>query len=904
MQCPKCKTDNPGESVFCAKCGTQISATEEKPLPTQTIEAPKEELTTGSTFAERYQIIEELGKGGMGKVYKVHDTKIKEKIALKLIKPEIAKDKKTIERFSNELRLTRKIRHKNVCQMFDLGEVQGTQFITMEYVPGEDLSSSIRRFGQLPVGKSISIANQICEGLAEAHRLGVVHRDLKSNNIMIDQEGNVRIMDFGIARSLEAKSITDAGVMIGTPEYMSPEQVEGKETDQRSDIYSLGIILYEMVTGRVPFQGDTPFTIGMKHKSEMPENPKELNTQIPDDLNNVILKCLDKDKEKRYQSTGEVRSELVNIEKEIPTTERIVTERKPLTSKEITVKLTPKKLLIPAAAVVILISAGLFLLLRPKVPGLDPKRVVVTAFENKTGNPAHDQIGWMAADRLTQGLDEVGLMTVVPSSSVETIINQYQGEDIISFLADKTGAGTVVSGAFYLEGENIEFHALIIGAESGEIIRAIDPVGGPAKDPSKPIIALQQKLMGVLALRFDPLLKDFAPIMSDPPNYEAFQEFREGVQYFVKRDYDKAIEHDLRAAAYDPNFVFPLLHAAVAYLNLGQYAKADELSQKINVQREKLVPAERHWLDWLLADLQGNLIGQYKVWKQLLPLVPTDSLWYYQAGLDAIRVNYPQEAVEALEKVDLHNPMIIEWYYYWANLTKAHHMLGNHEDELKAAQQGRRQSPELLSTHWYEVRALAALGKIEEVNSRLDESLTFPPQRGWNPAWVMAYAGNELRAHGYKASALQAFERAILWVENRPEEEKKNRSLQSLLGYVQYGAERWQEAQNIYQSLHDQFPDSMTYQGYLGAIAARLGNREKALSISEELKNIERPYLFGNNTYWRACIASLLGAKEQAMVLLRDSLAQGVSYGRLHADMDLEPLSDYPPFKELIKPKG
>lgn len=209
-------------------------------------------------FANRYQIIEELGHGGMGIVYKALDTKIGEKIALKLIKPEIGLDKKTIERFNNELKLARKIRHKNVCQMFDLGEEKGAYFITMEYVHGEDLKQLIRKVGRLSAGQAILVAKQVCEGLEEAHRLGVVHRDLKPQNIMVDQEGNARIMDFGIARSLHARGITGAGVMIGMPEYMSPEQVEGKEVDQRSDFYSLGVILYEMVTGRVPFEGIRP----------------------------------------------------------------------------------------------------------------------------------------------------------------------------------------------------------------------------------------------------------------------------------------------------------------------------------------------------------------------------------------------------------------------------------------------------------------------------------------------------------------------------------------------------------------------------------------------------------------------------------------------------------------------
>jgi len=356
MKCPECLADNSPDSRFCRKCASPLPAEEDLTIAqTKTLQMPATMLDRGTTFAERYEIIEELGKGGMGRVYKVYDKKIKEVVALKLIRPEISADENTIERFNNELRLARKISHRHVCRMYDLGEKGPSHFITMEYVPGEDLKRFIKRSGQLTVGKAVSITRQICEGLEEAHHLGIIHRDLKPQNIMIDGDGNTRIMDFGIARFLEGEGMTTQGVMIGTPDYMAPEQAELEGVDQRSDIYALGVILFEMVTGKVPFEGKTPLSVAMKHKTQAPPDPRDFNVQVTEDLSRVIHTCLEKEKSQRYQNVEDLLADLKTIEEGLPMTEKIVPKAKSQPSDEITVTFKKKKFLIPALVVLAII---------------------------------------------------------------------------------------------------------------------------------------------------------------------------------------------------------------------------------------------------------------------------------------------------------------------------------------------------------------------------------------------------------------------------------------------------------------------------------------------------------------------------------------------------------------------
>jgi serine/threonine protein kinase/Tfp pilus assembly protein PilF len=680
MKCPKCNSDNPDTQQFCGKCGTKLVPARDVPASsTKSLVTARTELTTGSVFAGRYQIVEELGEGGMGKVYKVIDKQLNEEVALKLVKPEIVSDKKTIKRFRNELKLSRKISHRNVGRMYELMEDKGSLFITMEYVPGQDLKGLIRQSGRLAIGTTISIAKQVCEGLAEAHRLGVIHRDLKSHNVMIDKRGNARIMDFGIARSLTGKSITRAGAMIGTPEYMSPEQTEAEELDQRSDIYSLGVILYEMVTGRLPFEGETPLSVAMKHKAEIPTDPKDLNPQIPGDLSRLILKCLEKDRENRYQDAEELGLELTNIEMSIPTIERVVPRKKTLTSKEITVSFNLKKCFILALVVVALVIAAAItwqFLPQQESVSLPPETPSIAVLPFEDFSPAKDQ------EYFCEGLKEsiIHALKQAQNLRVPATTSMFKGKQRdYRQIGQKLKVETVLDGSVQKVEDKVRIIAKLIDIADESIIWT-DQFDPEQEDIFSILDKISMSIVNELKVNLlgGEKTKIVKRYTEDP---DAWDLYSWGRHFWNKRTEDgfkTAINYFELAIEQDPSYA--LAHAGLAdcYILLGHYAylKPNETFPKAKEQAQKALSidktlAEAHtslgyistiyeW-DWERAESEFRLAIDFN------PNYATAYHWYSVFLFAVGRFDESIIEIKRAQELDPHSIIIntnVGWSYY------------------------------------------------------------------------------------------------------------------------------------------------------------------------------------------------------------------------------------------------
>ena len=802
MKCPRCKYENTSDSVYCSRCGTQLIKQPPAASLTQTATflASPRALTVGGAFAGRYQVTEELGQGGMGRVYKAYDAEIREHVALKVLNPEIAADESIIERFRNELKLARRISHRHVCRMFDLGRAEDTTYISMEYVSGEDLKTLLRRIGHLPAGKAVRFAGQVAEGLMEAHRVGVVHRDLKPQNIMIDREGSARIMDFGIARALKARGMTDPGMIIGTPDYMAPEQFEGKEADQRTDIYALGAILYEMVTSGPPFEGETPLVVAMKHKTEKPRDPREANPQVPEALSRLILRCLEKDREKRFQSAEEVRDGLRALERHLPSTGATggaITKTLRFRMKR------PLRLGLMAGVAIVGLAAAGYLIFGRKGQATGPpggstvspsaykSSLAVLPFEDLS--PLQDQAVFSIGitDDLITKLMTLGQLKVISRQSVM----RFRGGDTdLREVGKELGVENILEGSIQREKDNIRVNVKLTRVQDGSNLwgetydRKVESIFSVQDEISRAVVnALRIELV---AGQDYMLVKRYT---QDPDAYNLYLEGRLNWDKRTQEGLKASIDFYEKAIAKDPKFALAYAGIADSYSVLGRlgfsrpadvFPKAKEAAEKALQIDDTLAEGyialafvkysyEWNWLDaeidfnWAIG-LNPNYATAYQYYgsllsnlgrfeeaeakfKKALELDPNSlplkaslaTLRYYARQYDA--------AVKIWREIEKSDSRL-SWVHYW--LGQAYLQKGSTKKAFREFDRAAELPGGAISASFGRACAYAVMGKKELVQKER-EALLERSKQGYVPfyflAAISAALGEKDRAFEYLA---------------------------------------------------------------------------------------------------------------------------------------------------------
>jgi serine/threonine-protein kinase len=762
------------------------------------------------------------------------------------------------------------------------------------------------------------MAKQICEGLSEAHKMGVIHRDLKPSNIMVDKAGNAHIMDFGIARSLESKGITGAGVMIGTPEYMSPEQVEAKEVDQRSDIYSLGIILYEMTTGRLPFEADTPFAVGVKQKSEMPENPKDINPQIPDDLSRVILRCLEKDKEARYQSSGEVRAELSNIEKGIPTTDRVIPERIPSTSKEITVTFRKRWLLIPVLLVVLVAAVLAILFLKkgkPVAPSLRQNMLVVLPFEN-LGLPEDEYFADGITEEITSRLAALHELGVISRSSA---IRYKNTEKTIKEIGEELGVDFVLDGTVRWD-RSPEGRGRV--RVTPQLIRVSDDThlwSDRYDREIEDIFAVQSDIAEQVIRQLDiTLLEPERRALKARPtdNLEAYQVYLRGIDYVWKPDeteeqFRLAVQMFERAIELDPNFALAFAGLSYALSNLSFFGHdlTEENISKAKAAADRVLELQPELPEGHMALGSYYYLCHHDYDRALEELaiaekgLPNDSGIQSYIGYVRRRQGNFEEAVSYLKKAIELDPQSA---FAAGELGDTYQALRRYQEAERYYDRSISLAPDQTTAYMYKADNYRLQGSLEKARATLEEmpKKTDPASiRNWHIYWVwqeiyernypialeLSLSSDFVGSYGGQKALITGFVYRFM---NKPE----------------LARDSFDSARILLEKEVKEQPDDDRAHRRLGIAYAGLSRKEEAIREGKQAAELNP---VSKDAYWGpyyvfslAQIYVMVGEYDAALDQIEYLLSIPsfiLSVPLLRLDPRWDPLREYPRFKQLLE---
>jgi Flp pilus assembly protein TadD/TolB-like protein/predicted Ser/Thr protein kinase len=865
-------------------------------IPTDPILARLARAVTG-----RYEVERELGRGGMATVYLARDLKHGRAVAIKVVHPELA-EALGGERFLREIEIAARLQHPHIVPLLDSGEGEGLLYYVMPFVEGESLRTRLAREGALPPAEARRLLRDIVDGIASAHRRGVVHRDIKPDNVMIANR-HALVVDFGVAKAmgdvLPKQQLTSIGVSPGTPAYMAPEQAAADpQIDHRVDIYAVGLIGYEMLAGRPPFTG-TARAVLAAQITALPMPLAEVAPHVPPTLAAIVMRCVAKEPGERFQSADALLHALEALETTPPDRHPRAPDRSPAATSRWS-RITA---IASLGAVVLALSIVVVLASRGADPPLDPQRVLVLPFENRTAEASLDALGSMAADWIIQGLSQTGLVNVVP---LGTVISSARGSTAagdasegaggLQTLAREAGARVVVSGSYYRVGDSLYVQGRITDAGSAEMLVALPPVSAPAAQPLPALEALRQGVMAGLAPHVDPRMRDHARLAGRTPSYDAYREYAQGLErLYGNGDWRAALGHYARAHAIDSSFALPLVGMAVIHAMTNNWPAVDSLARMLEPRMADLTELDREQVAMLNGLARGDCVSSHRAAVRAAQLAP-NTFGHYQLGTVLLCLNRPHEALRVLQEMDPERGELRGWPIYWLRLTEALHRLGDYRQELAVARRVRERQTDEPAILVAELRALAALGRIDEAMQLLHEHLATPDdaRRGS----MLQGIARELHAHGYHDEAQRVFTTSLAWWLARGQA-----TLPIAEAYYRVG--RLDEAERLIRVVAEQWPETGGWQGGLGAIAARRGDRPEAERRSAELASYEQPYLFGINTLDRARIAALLGDREQAVALLRQAFVEGQrGWLMLHFEPDFESLRGFPPFEELIRPKG
>ncbi len=629
-------------------------------------------LAPHTMLGTRYEIVQLLGEGGMGAVYKAMDREVERMVALKIIRPELAVREEILARFKQELILARRITHKNVIRIFDLGEAEGLKFITMEFIEGKDLSSLIKDKGRLSFEECADIMSQTCTALDAAHSEGVVHRDLKPQNIMVDKNNRVIVMDFGIARTVEQGGMTHTGALIGTPDYMSPEQVMGEKVDVRSDLFTMGIIFYQLLVGQLPYKADTIQGAMFKRTRETSASPISVDPTVPLLLNDITVKCLQLDPANRYQTAKEIRDDIEAWRE--GSTRRLELPKLP---EPVKVPLWKRPVVLVPVAAVLLAAGGAFLggkftgssdkPGKPKVAPPPVASLAILPFHNASGDPKLDWLGSSMAEMLSTDVGESASVRMISEDRVGQVLKDLRitpqselDQSTVARVANHSNVDTIVWGHYAQFGEQVRIDATVLNLKNNET-KTLKAEAASEKDIPPTVDRLAAQIRASLSIS-ESLQKELQAQAFKPSTSSigALREYDQGLQLARKGNYAEAAKQFQSAVQEDGNFALAYSKLAQSYAQLGHDDDAEQAANKAVLLSAPLPLQEKYLIQASHDSILKDYPKAIQAYENLVKASPDNTDYLFELGTAYEKTSTYDKARELFKRVVELDPKRIE----------------------------------------------------------------------------------------------------------------------------------------------------------------------------------------------------------------------------------------------------